>query len=57
MWTLSKPDQRSGDGDEGFKSDGEFVIASRDAAELFEASKAPFDEISTFIDMLIMVSG
>ncbi len=57
MWTLGKPDQRSGDANEGFKSDGEFVIASSDTAELLKTCEESFDEISTFIDMLIIVSG
>jgi hypothetical protein len=50
----SQPNQSGGDRNKGLESDVEFVVARRDAAKLFETSKEPFNEISTFVDMFVI---
>jgi len=49
-----EPNQRSGDGNECFEPDIEFVIAGSDAAKLLQARKESFDEIATFVEMFVI---
>jgi hypothetical protein len=51
-----EPNQSGCDGNEYFKADIEFVVARSDTAKLLQACKEPLNQISTFIDMLVMAS-
>ena len=51
-----EPDESGSDGNEGLKPDIEFVVARSDTAKPLQACKESFNEISTFIDMLVIAS-
>lgn len=51
-----EPNQSGGDRNECFEPGVEFVVARSDTAKLLQAGKEPFDEISAFINMLVIAS-
>lgn len=53
LWTLGKPDERSGDSGEGGITLGEFIVAGGHVPELFEAGKEPFNQVAMLVSILI----
>ncbi len=54
---MVEPDEGAGEGDGGEVAVGAFVVAGGDAAPLFEAVEAAFDDVAAPVDSLVEPAG
>ena len=56
MLTLSEPDPRRGDGDEGLVAPVKLIVSCGDSSEVFDTTKEALDQVAPLVEMSVKIA-